>query len=216
MSSDPAGSTRMWGLDPDVLTIGKSIAGGRAARRLRHDRGGCGRPAAPGRPRTTRRQAIATGGTLFGNPLSMAAARATMGQVLTDEAYARTHALGARLADGIEKSDPRRRSPLDHPSLLAALRRDVRAGDAAQRPGGLRRVGRPAHARLPALPREPRRLGGDRRRRTHLLDPGHRGRRRPVREGLRLADRRADGLGPARGRLRGSLRRCDRAGGARP
>ena len=33
----------------------------------------------------------------------MAAARATMGEVLTDEAYAHTHVLGARLADGLEK-----------------------------------------------------------------------------------------------------------------
>ena len=46
---------------------------------------------------------VATGGTLFGNPLSMAAARATLGQVLTPDAYAHTHALGARLADGLEK-----------------------------------------------------------------------------------------------------------------
>jgi glutamate-1-semialdehyde 2,1-aminomutase len=46
---------------------------------------------------------VATGGTLFGNPLSMAAARATLGQVLTPDAYARTHTLGARLADGLEK-----------------------------------------------------------------------------------------------------------------
>ena len=42
------------------------------------------------------------GGTLFGNPLSMAAARATMSDVLTDEAYAHTQQLGARLADGLE------------------------------------------------------------------------------------------------------------------
>ena len=44
---------------------------------------------------------VATGGTLFGNPLSMAAARATMAEVLTDEAYAHTQELGTRLADGL-------------------------------------------------------------------------------------------------------------------
>jgi glutamate-1-semialdehyde 2,1-aminomutase len=44
---------------------------------------------------------VATGGTLFGNPLSMAAARAAMGEVLTAEAYAHSQRLGDRLADGI-------------------------------------------------------------------------------------------------------------------
>jgi glutamate-1-semialdehyde 2,1-aminomutase len=34
----------------------------------------------------------------------MAAARATMGEVLLTDAYAHTHAMGARLADGIEKA----------------------------------------------------------------------------------------------------------------
>ena len=51
--------------------------------------------------------AVATGGTLFGNPLQMASARATMEHVLTPEAYAHTHVLGERLADGIEASSPR-------------------------------------------------------------------------------------------------------------
>ena len=52
--------------------------------------------------RDDRKPAVATGGTLFGNPLSMAAARATLGEVLTPEAYEHTHALGTRLADGFE------------------------------------------------------------------------------------------------------------------
>ena len=45
---------------------------------------------------------LATGGTLFGNALSMAAARAALTEVLTPEAYAHASALGARLADGLE------------------------------------------------------------------------------------------------------------------
>ncbi|MEP6666965.1 MAG: hypothetical protein ABJA81_10995, partial [Nocardioidaceae bacterium] len=44
---------------------------------------------------------VAVGGTLFGNPVSMAAARATMSQVLTEDAYTHTQVLGARLADGL-------------------------------------------------------------------------------------------------------------------
>jgi len=97
----PGGLTSMWSLEPDVITIGKSIAGGvplgaygmtdEVAETLR-------RPAG----RDDEKPVIATGGTLFGNPLSMAAAKATMGEVLTTDAYAHTQRLGSRLADGIE------------------------------------------------------------------------------------------------------------------
>jgi glutamate-1-semialdehyde 2,1-aminomutase len=98
----PGGLTRMWGLDPDVITIGKSIAGGVPLGAYGMTEGVADvlqRPLG----RFEEKEAIATGGTLFGNPLSMAAARATMGEVLTDQAYAHTHVLGARLADGLEK-----------------------------------------------------------------------------------------------------------------
>ena len=97
----PGGLTRHWALEPDVVTIGKSIASGvplgaygmveSVARVLERPDG-----------RDDEKGMVATGGTLFGNALSMAAARATLAEVLTDEAYARTHVLGARLADGIE------------------------------------------------------------------------------------------------------------------
>jgi glutamate-1-semialdehyde 2,1-aminomutase len=45
---------------------------------------------------------VATGGTLFANPVSMAAARATLSEVLTGDAYDHAASLGARLADGLE------------------------------------------------------------------------------------------------------------------
>jgi glutamate-1-semialdehyde 2,1-aminomutase len=45
---------------------------------------------------------VATGGTLFGNPLTLAACRAALEDVLTEEAYERAASLGSRLADGIE------------------------------------------------------------------------------------------------------------------
>ncbi len=96
------GLTATWDLDPDIVTIGKSIAGGiplGAYGMTETVAATLERPA--GRSDDT--PLVATGGTLFGNPLSMAAARATLGQVLTPDAYARTHTLGARLADGLEK-----------------------------------------------------------------------------------------------------------------
>jgi glutamate-1-semialdehyde 2,1-aminomutase len=97
----PGGLTRVWDLDPDLVTSGKSIAGGvpfgawgmteRIADVLRQAKG----------PDGQRSDLIATGGTLFGNALSMAAARATMLEILTPDAYAHTHRLGARLAAGM-------------------------------------------------------------------------------------------------------------------
>jgi len=97
----PGGLTATWGLEPDVVTVGKSIAAGvplgaygmteEVAETLR-------RPAG----RDDEKPVIATGGTLFGNPLSMAAAKATLDEVLTPDAYAHTQRLGAQLADGIE------------------------------------------------------------------------------------------------------------------
>jgi glutamate-1-semialdehyde 2,1-aminomutase len=95
------GLTRLWELDPDLVTIGKSIAGGvpfgawgmtdPVAEILRQVKG----------PDGERSDLIAIGGTLFGNALSMAAARATMLEILTPDAYASTQRLGARLAGGM-------------------------------------------------------------------------------------------------------------------
>ncbi len=97
----PGGLTARWALDPDVVTVGKSIAAGIPL-------GAYGMTADVAdvleRPqgRDDVKPLVAVGGTLFGNPLSMAAARATMAEVLTDEAYAHTQQLGAQLADGLE------------------------------------------------------------------------------------------------------------------
>ncbi len=95
------GLTAAWGLMPDLVTIGKSIAGGvpfgawgmtdEIAEHLRQEKG----------PDGERAKLVATGGTLFGNALSMAAARATMLEILTPTAYASTQRLGLRLAGGM-------------------------------------------------------------------------------------------------------------------
>jgi glutamate-1-semialdehyde aminotransferase len=101
----PHGLVGRWSLEPDVVTLGKSIGGGVAigaygmtapiAGALEDDiadyGGGDFVPE------------VATGGTLFGNALQMAASRATLGEVLTAEAYARTSALGQQLADGVDQ-----------------------------------------------------------------------------------------------------------------
>ncbi len=95
------GLTAAWGLAPDLVTCGKSIAGGVPF-------GAWGMTAAIGAaieqrkgPDGERFDLVATGGTLFANAVSMAAARATMLEILTPEAYASTQRLGARLAGGM-------------------------------------------------------------------------------------------------------------------
>jgi len=98
----PGGLTRQWELSSDFVTVGKSIAAGiplgaygmtaDVAEVLQRPSG-----------RDEDKPQVAVGGTLFGNPVSMAAARATMSEVLTDEAYAHSQRLGARLADGLSQ-----------------------------------------------------------------------------------------------------------------
>jgi len=98
----PGGLVGRWGLEPDVVTAGKAIGGGvpLGAYGLTRELA-----AAFEREETAdgREAELASGGTLFGNALSMAAARAALLEVLTDEAYERTARLGAMLADGMER-----------------------------------------------------------------------------------------------------------------
>jgi glutamate-1-semialdehyde 2,1-aminomutase len=89
----PGGATGMWNLQPDIVTIGKAIAGGVPM-------GAYGVTAELGEQLDVARN-VATGGTLFGNPLSAAGARAALTEVLVPAAYARTTELGGELADGI-------------------------------------------------------------------------------------------------------------------
>jgi glutamate-1-semialdehyde 2,1-aminomutase len=88
------GGTAVFGLQPDIVTIGKAVAGGLPM-------GAYGVTAALGDELEVKRN-VATGGTLFGNPLSAAAAKAALTEVLTDAAYEHVTALGTELADGIE------------------------------------------------------------------------------------------------------------------
>jgi glutamate-1-semialdehyde 2,1-aminomutase len=97
----PGGLTAAWGLAPDIVTCGKSIAGGvpfgawgmtdEVAAVLAQVKG----------PDGERSNLVAIGGTLFANALSIAAARAVLTEILTPPAYAETQRLGGRLADGM-------------------------------------------------------------------------------------------------------------------
>ncbi len=99
ISAGPGGCTQAWGLQPDIVTIGKTLGAGIpsaaygftqevADRVYEHtdwknaDVGG-------------------VGGTLAGNALSLAAMRATLGEVMTDDAFARMISLGERFEAGV-------------------------------------------------------------------------------------------------------------------
>jgi glutamate-1-semialdehyde 2,1-aminomutase len=92
----PGGATGLWHLEPDMVTIGKAVAGGLPL-------GAYGVTAELGEHLDAARN-VATGGTLFGNPLSAAAAQAALTEVLVPGAYRHTTELGGELADGIEQA----------------------------------------------------------------------------------------------------------------
>jgi glutamate-1-semialdehyde 2,1-aminomutase len=130
-SAGPGGATRAWGLEPDMLVIGKSIAGGipmgaygltaeladRALARTDLDLIDMG----------------GVGGTLAGNPLSIAATRATLEHVLTDDVFAQMIDTATYFAGGVQ-------SVIDQHSLPWSLsqlgaRAEYRFADPAPRNG---------------------------------------------------------------------------------
>jgi glutamate-1-semialdehyde 2,1-aminomutase len=101
------GLVREWGLEPDAVIVGKSLGGGIPVSAYGFDER---LAAAIDRDYQTYEvsgEAVdepAIGGTLYGNALSLAAARAALEHVWTEETYARTGSLALRLADGLRKS----------------------------------------------------------------------------------------------------------------
>jgi glutamate-1-semialdehyde 2,1-aminomutase len=99
-SAGPGGCTQAWDLEPDIVTMGKSIAGGvpigaygvtaEVDARITAD------------PMGDYVDTGGVGGTLAGNALSMAAARGTLEHVLTEEAFARMCDLGDRMLAGMQ------------------------------------------------------------------------------------------------------------------
>lgn len=132
LSAGPGGCTQAWGLDPDLVVLGKAIAGGVPT-------------GAFGMRAELAERMLATadadiedvggvGGTLAGNALSTAAARAALGEVLTEDAYAHTIALAGRFADGIRDALARRGVPW-HVTQLGA-RAEYRFAPEPPRDGG--------------------------------------------------------------------------------
>jgi glutamate-1-semialdehyde 2,1-aminomutase len=94
------GGTGALGLEPDMLTIGKAIAGGVPAGALGVSPAIAG--GLLGDPDADLEDVGGIGGTLAGNALSTAAMRAALTEVLTREAFAHATAVADRLLAGIE------------------------------------------------------------------------------------------------------------------
>jgi glutamate-1-semialdehyde 2,1-aminomutase len=100
ISAGPGGMTKAYGLHPDIFVIGKSIAGG-----IPIGAYGITSEVADlvnAHPDADLVDVGGVGGTLAGNALSMAAARATLRDVFTDEAFERMTALATRFTAGVQ------------------------------------------------------------------------------------------------------------------
>jgi glutamate-1-semialdehyde 2,1-aminomutase len=109
ISAGPGGMTGTLGLAPDFVTIGKTLGAGIPS-------------AAYGMTEEVANRIVAAtdwenqdvggvGGTLAGNALSLAAMRATLGEVLTDEAFERMTELAVRFTDGVQATIDSRELP---------------------------------------------------------------------------------------------------------
>jgi glutamate-1-semialdehyde 2,1-aminomutase len=96
----PGGYTAAYGLEPDLLTIGKPIAGGIPVAAYGFSAEVAGRLEEL-LPADERADVGGIGGTVAANVLSLAATRATLAEVLTDEAFERMIALGERFEAGV-------------------------------------------------------------------------------------------------------------------
>jgi glutamate-1-semialdehyde 2,1-aminomutase len=101
ISVGPGGMTAQLGLKPDFLTIGKAIGGGFPTGAF-----GMSSDIAQAIKSQVELEVIDTGGvggTLAANALSLAAMRATLTKVLTEENFEKMIKLGTRWADGVEQ-----------------------------------------------------------------------------------------------------------------
>ena len=112
LSAGPGGMTATERLQPDIVVVGKSIGGGIAcgaygiteqvgARVTEHTRSGAADIEDVG----------GVGGTLAGNALSTAAMRATLSEVLTEQAFASMIELATRYTAGVQSTIDRHRLP---------------------------------------------------------------------------------------------------------
>jgi glutamate-1-semialdehyde 2,1-aminomutase len=99
LCAGPGGYTAAHGLDPDVLTVGKAIGSGIPSAAYGFTEEVAARIG--GTIAVDDSDVGGVGGTLAANVLSLAAMRATLTHVLTDEAFERMIGLGRRFEEGV-------------------------------------------------------------------------------------------------------------------
>jgi glutamate-1-semialdehyde 2,1-aminomutase len=100
LCTGPGGYTAAHGLEPDLLTLGKPIAGGIPAAAYGFTLEVAEALRGPV-TESTDADVSGVGGTLTANALSVAAIRATLGEVLTDDAWDHMIPLAERWAEGV-------------------------------------------------------------------------------------------------------------------
>ena len=133
-SEGPGGSTKRRNLRPDAITIGKSLGGGVP----------CGAYGLSAELAERVQEAVKSGadivdvggvgGTLSGNALSMAAMRAVLGEVLTDDVFPRMEALTTTFAQGMRATIARAELPWSVSQL--GTRAEYRFANPAPKNGG--------------------------------------------------------------------------------
>jgi glutamate-1-semialdehyde 2,1-aminomutase len=118
-SAGPGGCTAAWALEPDIVTLGKALGGGLPIGAYGTSAPVAARIAADDQADYV--DAGGIGGTLAGNALSLAAARATLSEVLTETAFAGMTALGERFRRGVADAIEAHRLPWSVVSLGARV-----------------------------------------------------------------------------------------------
>ena len=95
LTAGPSGATGVTGVVPDIICLAKAIGGGIASAAVGGTTEVMGHVADGGYEMV---------GTFNGNPMAMAATRAMLTEVATDEAYERMDRLAARMVGGVERS----------------------------------------------------------------------------------------------------------------
>ena len=103
-SAGPGGATKRFGLSPDAVTIGKSLGGGVACGAFGLSEALADRVHAALVDGADIVDVGGVGGTLAGNAMSLAAMRAVLGDVLTDDAFEGMELLATTFVEGLQRT----------------------------------------------------------------------------------------------------------------
>jgi len=133
-SAGPGGATRRYNLRPDAVTIGKSLGGGVPCGAYGLTQELADRVLAAVSAGADIVDVGGVGGTLAGNAMSLAAMRAVLGEVLTDDVFGPMEGLATTFAEGMRSTIARHQLPWSVSQL--GTRCEYRFANPAPRSGG--------------------------------------------------------------------------------